>query len=91
MMKIPMILVVVLVSTIAADAVAQTRTCAQKDPATRAYWPTFGYIPGGPYVYVPPLEGSCHQVRRAVTYSAHRSIPSDTARTATVLRAFASR
>jgi hypothetical protein len=71
--KILMILVVALVSTIATDAVAQTRTCARKDPATRAYWPTFGYIPGGPYVYVPPSEGSCHQVRRPVTSRGRRS------------------
>jgi hypothetical protein len=72
-MKIPMILVVALVSTIAADAVAQAWTCTRKDSATRAYWPTFGYIPGGPYVYVPPSEGSCHQVRRAVTSRGRRS------------------
>jgi hypothetical protein len=73
MMRISMILVVALVSFISADAVAQTGACTRKDSATRAYWPTFGYIPGGPYVYVPPVEGSCHQVRRAVTYRGRRS------------------
>jgi hypothetical protein len=69
-MKILMILVVALVSSIAADAVAQTGTCT---PATRAYWPTFGGILGGPYVYVPPLEGSCHQIRRAAANRGRRS------------------
>jgi hypothetical protein len=72
-MKIPMILMVALVSMVAADAVAQTGTCTRKEPATRAYWPTFGYIPGGPYVYVPPLESSCRQIRRAATYRGRRS------------------
>jgi hypothetical protein len=71
-MKISMILVVALVSLIAADAVAQTGACTRKDSATRAYWPTFGYIPGGPYVYVPPVDGLCRRVR-AVTYRGRRS------------------
>jgi hypothetical protein len=53
-MKIPMILVVALVSLISGDAVAQTLTYTRKD-YTRAYWPSFGYIPGGPYVYIAPV------------------------------------
>jgi hypothetical protein len=72
-MKISMILVVALVPLIADDAVARTGTCTRKDVATGAYWPTFGYIPGGPYVYVPPLESSCRQIRRAAKYRGRRS------------------
>jgi hypothetical protein len=71
--KIPMVLAVALVLLTAADAVAQTGPCTRKDSATRAYWPTFGYIPGGPYVYVPPLQDACRQVGRAVTHRVRRS------------------
>jgi hypothetical protein len=66
-MKIPMILVAALVFLISADAVARTLTYTRKDRDTRAYWPTFGYIPGGPYVYIAPVDGLCHQPRRADT------------------------
>jgi hypothetical protein len=31
-------------------------THVRSDYAGNGYWPTFGYIPGGPYVYVPPAR-----------------------------------
>jgi hypothetical protein len=39
----------------------------RNDCGTRAYWPTFGYVPGGPYVYVPPAPAPCRQIRGVAT------------------------
>jgi hypothetical protein len=61
--KIPLLVVAALIIADASQAYAAMNI--RKDCATRAYWPTFGYIPGGPYVYVPPMLGQCQSIRRA--------------------------
>jgi hypothetical protein len=67
MIPIVAIAVTTLIATGTLHAQPGTYTGARKDCGTRAYWPTFGYIPGGPYVYVPPTAAPCRQIRHVDT------------------------
>ena len=70
------ILAIMVTALTATDAAhAQTGTYPRNNPARSGYWPSFGYIPGGPYVYVPPAQrdGGCYQVRRIETPHGRRS------------------
>jgi hypothetical protein len=68
------IAVTTLIAAGAVHAHAGAYTDTRKDCGTRAYWPTFGYIPGGPYVYVPPTESSCRRIRRVAVPRGGRSL-----------------
>lgn len=73
---IPVVAIAVTTLIAAGTVHAQAGTYARvrNDCGTPAYWPTFGFIPGGPYVYVPPAAAApCRQIRRLATPHARRT------------------